>query len=160
LVLKKEVIIPCTALAVMEILRYVQVPLYGKEIVIVGSSFIVGRPVALLLMKERASVHVLGSASSKLGTLEKHIRQADIVIAAAGEAHLIKGDWIREGAVVIDVGINELAGKTVGDVEFESAAKRAKFITPVPGGVGPLTATILMENLIKAFHWQKGPGPV
>jgi methylenetetrahydrofolate dehydrogenase (NADP+)/methenyltetrahydrofolate cyclohydrolase len=67
---------------------------------------------------------------------------------------LIKGEWIKEGATVIDVGINEKDGKTVGDVEFESASKRAKFITPVPGGVGPLTATILMENLIKAFHWQ------
>jgi len=155
LLLKKEVVVPCTALAVMEILKYTKEPLYGKEIAIVGSSFIVGRPVALLLMKERATVHVLGSASSKNKTLEGHIRKADIVIACAGEANLIKGDWIKEGAIVIDVGINELNGKTVGDVEFEAAAKKAQFITPVPGGVGPLTATILMENLIKAFLWQR-----
>ena len=154
LLLKKEVVVPCTALAVMEILKFTKESLYGKEVVVVGSSFIVGRPVALLLMKERATVHVLGSASSKLKTLEGHVRKADIVIACAGEAHVIKGDWIKEGATVIDVGINELGGKTVGDVEFEPASKKAKFITPVPGGVGPLTATILMENLIKAFHWQ------
>jgi len=154
LLLKKEVVVPCTALAVMEILKFTKEPLYGKEVVIVGSSFIVGRPVALLLMKERATVHVLGSASSKNKTLEGHIRKADIVIACAGEAHLIKGDWIKEGAVVIDVGINDLNGKTVGDVEFDAASKKAKFITPVPGGVGPMTATILMENLLNAFRWQ------
>ena len=154
IVLKKEVIVPCTAMAVMEMLRYSKVPLYGAEVVIVGSSFIVGRPVAMLLMKERSTVHVLGSASSKNNTLEGHVRKADIVIACAGQAHLIKGDWIKEGATVIDVGINKLDGKTVGDVEFEAAEKKATKITPVPGGVGPLTVSILMQNVIRAFYWQ------
>ncbi len=154
IVLKKEVIVPCTAQAVMEILRFSAVPLYGAEVVIVGSSFIVGRPVAMLLMRERSSVHVLGSASSKNNTLEGHVKNADIVIACAGQAHLIKGDWIKKDAVVIDVGINKLDGKTVGDVEFETAEKQASKITPVPGGVGPLTVTILMQNLIRAFRWQ------
>lgn len=149
IVLKKEVVVPCTAQAVIEILKFAKTPLYGAEVVIVGSSFIVGRPVALLLMRERASVHVLGSASSKLGTLEGHVRKADIVIACAGVAHFIKGSWIKKGATVIDVGINHLDGKTVGDVEFEEAAKHAGKITPVPGGVGPLTVTVLMSNLVK-----------
>lgn len=154
IVLKKEVIVPCTAMAVMEILKYAKVPLYGAEVVIVGSSFIVGRPVAMLLMKERSTVHVLGSASSKHGTLEGHVKKADIVIACAGQAHLIKGDWIKEGATVVDVGINRMDGKTVGDVETEKAQEKAGKLTPVPGGVGPLTVTILMQNLVKAFRWQ------
>jgi methylenetetrahydrofolate dehydrogenase (NADP+)/methenyltetrahydrofolate cyclohydrolase len=157
LTIKKEVIVPCTAQAVMEILKTSGVKLYGAEVVIVGSSFIVGRPVAMLLMKERASVHVLGSASSKLGTLEGHVRNADIVIACSGQPHLVKGGWIKEGAVVVDVGINYFDGKTVGDVDTEEASKRASQITPVPGGVGPLTVTILMQNLIKAFYWQNSP---
>jgi methylenetetrahydrofolate dehydrogenase (NADP+)/methenyltetrahydrofolate cyclohydrolase len=149
LLFSKATIIPCTAAAVMELINSTAVDLYGKEAVIVGHSEIVGKPLALLLLEKFATVTVCHIGTAKRGKLEEHVRQAEVLIVAAGKPNLIKGPWVREGAVVIDVGINRVGDKIVGDVEFDEAAKRASWITPVPGGVGPLTATLLMRNLVE-----------
>ncbi|MFA4854084.1 MAG: bifunctional 5,10-methylenetetrahydrofolate dehydrogenase/5,10-methenyltetrahydrofolate cyclohydrolase [Candidatus Omnitrophota bacterium] len=148
-------ILPCTPAAVMELLDASGVDLYGKEVVIVGHSEIVGKPLALLLLEKFATVTVCHIGTSKAGKLEEHVKKAEVLIVAVGRAGLIKGEWIKEGAVVIDVGINRLADKIVGDVEFEAAGKRAAYITPVPGGVGPLTVTMLMRNLVEAAKEQQ-----
>jgi len=150
----KARIVPCTPAAVMELLNEAGVDLYGKEVVIVGHSEIVGKPLALLLLEKFATVTVCHIGTSKAGKLEEHVRRAEVLVVAVGKAGLIKGDWIKEGAVVIDVGINRVNDKIVGDVEFEEAAKRASWITPVPGGVGPLTVTMLMRNLLEAAKSQ------
>ncbi len=147
-------ILPCTAAAVMELVNESGIDLYGKEVVVVGHSEIVGKPIALLLLDRFATVTVCHIGTSKAGKLEEHVRRAEVLIVAVGKAGLIKGEWIKEGAVVIDVGINRVDGKIVGDVEFDEAQKRASFITPVPGGVGPLTVTILMRNLAEAAKSQ------
>ncbi|MDP2927301.1 MAG: bifunctional 5,10-methylenetetrahydrofolate dehydrogenase/5,10-methenyltetrahydrofolate cyclohydrolase [Candidatus Omnitrophota bacterium] len=147
-------IVACTANAVMELLSFTGIDLYGKEVVVVGHSEIVGKPLALLLLEKFATVTVCHIGTSKAGKLEEHVRRAEILIVAVGKAGLIKGDWIKEGAIVIDVGINRVGDKIVGDVEFATAAKRASWITPVPGGVGPLTVAILMRNLIEAAQAQ------
>lgn len=146
----KAKIIPCTAAAVMELINSTAVDLYGKEVVVVGHSEIVGKPLALLLLEKFATVTVCHIGTSKRGKLEEHIRQAEVLIVAVGKPDLIKGPWVREGAIVIDVGINRVGDKIVGDVEFDEASKRASWITPVPGGVGPLTATLLMRNLVES----------
>jgi len=148
-------ILPCTAAAVMELLKETGVDLYGKEVVMVGHSEIVGKPLTLLLLDKFATVTVCHIGTSKAGKLEEHVRIAEVLIVAVGKAGLIKGEWIKEGAIVIDVGINRVGDKIVGDVEFEAAEKRASWITPVPGGVGPLTVTMLMRNLIEALRLQK-----
>lgn len=146
----KARILPCTAAAVMELLNSIGIHYSGKEAVIVGHSEIVGKPLALTLLDKLATVTVCHIGTSQAGKLEEHVRRADILIVAVGKAGLIKGDWVKEKAVVIDVGINRVGDKIVGDVEFEAAEKRASFITPVPGGVGPLTVTMLMRNLVEA----------
>jgi len=151
----KAKLIPCTAASVMELINSSGIDLYGKEVVIVGHSEIVGKPLALLLLDKFATVTVCHIGTSKAGKLEEHVRRAEVLIVAVGRAGLIKGDWIKEGAVVIDVGINRVNDKIVGDVEFEGAEKRAGFITPVPGGVGPLTVTMLMRNLVEAAKSQQ-----
>ncbi len=143
-------ILPCTAAAVMELLNSTGINLYGKETVIVGHSEIVGKPLALLLLDKFATVTVCHIGTSQAGKLEEHVQRAEVLIVAVGKPCLIKGEWIKEGAVVIDVGINRVADKIVGDVQFEEAQKRAAFITPVPGGVGPLTVTMLMRNVVEA----------
>jgi methylenetetrahydrofolate dehydrogenase (NADP+) / methenyltetrahydrofolate cyclohydrolase len=148
-------ILPCTAAAVMELLKESGVDLYGREVVVVGHSEIVGKPLALLLLDKFATVSVCHIGTSKAGKLEQHVRGAEVLIVAVGKAGLIKGDWVKEGAVVIDVGINRVADKIVGDVEFEPAEKRAAYITPVPGGVGPLTVTLLMRNVVEAAKIQQ-----
>ena len=145
----------CTARAVMELINSTGVDLYGKEAVVVGHSEIAGKPLAFLLLDKFATVTVCHIATSKAGKLEEHVRRAEVLIVAVGKAGLIKGDWVREGSIVIDVGINRVDGKIVGDVEFEQAQKRASFITPVPGGVGPLTVTMLMRNLAEAAKLQQ-----
>ncbi len=150
IVFGKAKILPCTAASVMELLNSTGVDLYGKEVVIVGHSEIVGKPLSLLLLDKFATVTVCHIGTSKAGKLEEHVRRAEILIVAVGKAGLIKGEWIKEGAIVIDVGINRVGDKIVGDVEFEAAEKKASYITPVPGGVGPLTVTMLMRNLIEA----------
>lgn len=151
----KAKIIPCTPAGVMELLNSCGIDLYGKEVVIVGHSEIVGKPLALLLLEKLATVTVAHIGTSKAGKLEEHVKRAEVLIVAVGKAGLIKGEWVKEGAVVIDVGINRVGDKIVGDVEFEEAAKRASCITPVPGGVGPLTVTMLMRNLAEAAKLQQ-----
>lgn len=151
----KTKITPCTPAAVMELLKDTGLALYGKEVVIVGHSEIVGKPLALLLLERFATVTICHIGTSQAGKLEEHVRKAEILIVAVGKAGLIKGDWIKDGAVVIDVGINKVDGKIVGDVEFEGANLHAFFLTPVPGGVGPLTVTMLMRNLIEAAKIQQ-----
>lgn len=141
---------PCTAASVMELIKASSLDLYGKEVVIVGHSEIVGKPLALLLLDKLATVTVCHIGTSKAGRLEEHVKRGDVLIVAVGKANFIKGEWIKEGAVVIDVGINRDGEKIVGDIEFDEASKRASFITPVPGGVGPLTVTMLMRNLVEA----------
>jgi len=155
IVFGKAKLFPCTPAAVMELLNSTGLDLYGKEVVVVGHSEIVGKPLALLLLDKFATVTVCHIGTSKAGKLEEHVRQAEILIVAVGKAGLIKGAWIKEGAIVIDVGINRVGDKIVGDVEFEEAQKRASYITPVPGGVGPLTVTMLMRNLVEAAKLQQ-----
>jgi len=155
IVFGKATILPCTPAAVMELLKESGVDLYGKEVVVVGHSEIVGKPLALLLLEKFATVTVAHIGTSKAGKLEEHVKRAEVLIVAVGKAGLIKGDWVKEGAIVIDVGINRVADKIVGDVEFEGAEKRASLITPVPGGVGPLTVTMLMRNLVEAVKSQQ-----
>jgi len=154
IVFGKANILPCTPAAVMELLKEAGVDLYGKEVVIVGHSEIVGKPLALLLLERFATVTVCHIGTSKAGKLEEHVQKAEVLIVAVGKAGLIKGEWIKEGAIVIDVGINRVGDKIVGDVEFEGAEKRASYITPVPGGVGPLTVTMLMRNVVEAAKLQ------
>lgn len=148
-------ILPCTPLAVMEHLKAIpNFSLRGKNVVVVGRSEIVGKPVALMLLAESATVTICHSGTSQAGTLEAHLGTADVVVAAIGKAKFIKGEWIKKGAVVIDVGINSVDGKIVGDVDFDSAKERAAYITPVPGGVGPVTSVCLMRNAVEAFKLQ------
>lgn len=142
---------PCTAMAVMELLDASGVKLYGKEAVIVGHSEIVGKPLALMLLNKFVTTTVCHIATGERGVLPEHVKRAEILIVAVGKAGIIKGEWVKDGAIVIDVGINRVADKIVGDVEFESASKRASFITPVPGGVGPITTTMLMRNTVELF---------
>ncbi|MFA5119139.1 MAG: bifunctional 5,10-methylenetetrahydrofolate dehydrogenase/5,10-methenyltetrahydrofolate cyclohydrolase [Candidatus Omnitrophota bacterium] len=146
----REKIIPCTAAAVMELIKESQVELAGKDVVIVGHSEIVGKPLCLLLLNRLATVSVCHIATSQAGRLRDYVARAEVLIVAVGKAELIPGEWIKEGAVVIDVGINRSGDKTVGDIAFEQAEMRASWITPVPGGVGPLTVTMLMRNLVEA----------
>jgi methylenetetrahydrofolate dehydrogenase (NADP+)/methenyltetrahydrofolate cyclohydrolase len=146
----KAKLIPCTSAAVMELIASSNLDLAGKEAVIVGHSEIVGKPLALLLLDKLATVTVCHIGTSQAGKLEEHVQRAEVLIVAVGKANFIKGSWIKEGALVVDVGINRIDDKIVGDIEFEEAFKRAAFITPVPGGVGPLTVTMLMRNLVAA----------
>ncbi|MCM8772539.1 MAG: bifunctional 5,10-methylenetetrahydrofolate dehydrogenase/5,10-methenyltetrahydrofolate cyclohydrolase [Candidatus Omnitrophica bacterium] len=147
---------PCTALAVKEIIEYLNIDLYGKEVVMVGHSDIVGKPVALLLVDKFATVTICHIGTYDAGKLEEHVRRAEILIVAVGKANLIPGEWIKEKAIVIDVGINRVGDKIVGDVEFEKAKEKASWITPVPGGVGPVTTSILLRNTVLLAKLQKG----
>jgi len=155
LVLAEAKVAPCTPLAVMELIKSTNVNLYGKEVVVVGHSEIVGKPLSLLLLKEFATTTVCHIGTGQRGTLPDHVKRAEILIVAVGKASLIKGEWIKDGAIVIDVGVNKIGDKIVGDVEFETAKEKASFITPVPGGVGPLTVTMLMRNLVEAAKLQE-----
>ena len=145
----------CTALAVMRLIEETGVALRGKEAVIVGHSEIVGRPVSMLLLDQLATTTVCHVETDKAGRLEEHVRRAEVLVVAVGRPHFIKGEWIKPGAIVIDVGINVVGGKVVGDVECEAARARAGFITPVPGGVGPVTVMMVMQNTIEAFRLQQ-----
>lgn len=140
--------LPCTPAGVMELIRESGIDIAGKECVVIGRSNIVGKPMSMLLLHAHGTVTV---CHSKTRSLAEAVRRADIVVAAVGVPELIKGDMIKEGAVVIDVGMNRLPDKKlVGDVEFSSAAEKASAITPVPGGVGPMTIAMLMKNTVKA----------
>jgi methylenetetrahydrofolate dehydrogenase (NADP+)/methenyltetrahydrofolate cyclohydrolase len=140
--------LPCTPAGVMELLRAYDISVAGKECVVVGRSNIVGKPQALLLLEENGTVTV---CHSKTKDLAEVTRRADILIAAVGRARFITADMVKEGAVVIDVGINRLSdGKLCGDVDFEGVEGKASYITPVPGGVGPMTITMLLINTLCA----------
>lgn len=145
---------PCAAMAVMELLGSIKADLYGKEAVIVGHSEIVGKPLSMMLLNKFATTTVCHIATSKRGVLPEHIKRAEILVVAVGKAGVVRGEWIKPGAIVIDVGINRAGDKILGDVEFDSAADKAAYITPVPGGVGPLTTTILMRNTVELFKGQ------
>ncbi len=139
---------PCTPAGAMKLLEKCGIAIEGKHAVVVGRSNIVGKPMALMLLHKNATVTL---CTSKTQNLASHTRNADILVVATGKPHMITGDMIKPGSTVIDVGINRLPdGKLVGDVEFESAKKVAGWITPVPGGVGPMTITMLLVNTIQA----------
>jgi len=139
----------CTPAGIMELIKRSGVDLTGKHAVVVGRSNIVGKPVSVMLLEKHATVTICHSRTRDLAEV---CRTADVLVAAVGKAGMIKGDWIKPGAVVIDVGTNKVEGskKLVGDVDFEAASQVAGWITPVPGGVGPMTITMLMYNTIKA----------
>ncbi len=137
-----------TPLGIMEVLDRFQVAIEGKDAVVVGWSTIVGKPIAFLLLERRASVTVCQQWTRDL---DQHTRQAEILVVAAGKPGLVRGDMVKEGAVVIDVGINRVAGKLVGDVDFPSVYPKASLITPVPGGVGPLTVAMLLKNTLLSY---------
>ena len=144
--------VPCTPLGSVILIKSVLKDLSGKNAVVIGRSNIVGKPIAALLLKENCTVTV---AHSKTQNLPELCKNADILVAAIGKPKFVKGEWVKKGAIVIDVGINrvEVDGKTklVGDVDFDEASKVAGFITPVPGGVGPMTIACLLSNTLKAF---------
>ena len=146
----------CTPYGVMMMLEKTGIDIEGKHAVVVGRSNIVGKPMALLLLHKNATVTI---CTSKTVDLAKHTRDADILVAAVGRANFITGDMVKPGAVVIDVGINRNAeGKLVGDVDFASVSKVAGYITPVPGGVGPMTITMLVANTVRAAERLSGLG--
>ncbi len=139
---------PCTPLGVMRLLDEVGVQLRGARAVVVGRSLLVGKPIALLLLERHATVTM---CHSRTADLADEVGRADVLVAATGQAGLVRGSWVRPGAVVIDVGINRGPdGKLMGDVEFLPAAERASHITPVPGGVGPMTVAMLLANTVSA----------
>jgi methylenetetrahydrofolate dehydrogenase (NADP+)/methenyltetrahydrofolate cyclohydrolase len=145
--------VPATPAGGLEILKRYEVPLQGKHAVVVGRSTIVGKPMALLLLRENATVTICHSRTQDLAAV---CRQADILCAAVGRAKMIKGDWIKSGAVVIDFGVNFQDGKMCGDVDYDEAAEVAGMITPVPGGTGPITNIMLMRNVLEAAERQTG----
>jgi methylenetetrahydrofolate dehydrogenase (NADP+)/methenyltetrahydrofolate cyclohydrolase len=156
LVLKRPTLRPCTPCGCMTLLRDTGEDLVGKHAVVIGQSNIVGRPMALELLMARCTVTVCHSATRDLPGL---VRQADVVVAGVGKAGFVRGDWIKPGAIVIDVGINRTAeGKLVGDVDFAAAREVAGWITPVPGGVGPMTIATLLANTLRAAELQDGHG--
>ena len=139
--------LPATAHASVELLKQSGIPLQGRHAVVIGRSNVIGKPAAMLLLRENCTVTV---CHSKTVDLPSVVRTADIVIVAIGKANFVQGDWLKPGAVVVDVGINVVEGKLVGDVDFDSASRVASAITPVPGGVGPLTNAILLTHLVRA----------
>jgi len=142
-------IIPPTVAGVMAMLEEIKIDLRGKEVVIVGHSEIVGKPLSLLLLNKLATTTVCHIGTSGAGHLEMHLKKAEILIVAVGKPRFIKGSSLKKGVVVIDVGINKENGKLVGDVDFKTAKEKASFITPVPGGIGALTPVMLMRNLLR-----------
>jgi methylenetetrahydrofolate dehydrogenase (NADP+) / methenyltetrahydrofolate cyclohydrolase len=144
---------PCTPSGVMEMLRRHDVALEGADAVVIGRSDLVGKPVAALLLAANATVTICHSRTHDLADVA---RRADILVAAVGRPAFVQGDWVKEGAVVIDVGINRTDEGLVGDVDFAAAAARARLITPVPGGVGPMTIAMLLRNTVHAARAQAG----
>ena len=145
--------VPCTPKACMAIVDHYGISLSGKKVVVLGRSQVVGKPVALLALERNATVTI---CHSKTENLEAELAQADVVIAAVGKAHMVHGSMLKPDCVVIDVGINDLDGQTVGDVEFASASEVASAITPVPGGVGSVTTTMMLEGLYEAYYARNG----
>ena len=154
LALKQPLVRPCTPYGIVKLLEAYQLNVAGLDAVMVGASNIVGRPMALEMMLLGATATV---CHSRTKDLEGHVRRADVVVAAIGKPDFVKGAWIKPGAIVIDVGINRLdSGKLVGDVEYDVAAERASWITPVPGGVGPMTVAALMQNTLESALRRRG----
>jgi methylenetetrahydrofolate dehydrogenase (NADP+)/methenyltetrahydrofolate cyclohydrolase len=149
-----EGLFPCTPLGIMRLLAYYKVPVKGKNVVVLGRSHLVGKPVALMLLSQDATVTICHSKTSNLPDV---CRQADVLVAACGQPEMVKGDWVKEGAVVIDVGTTRVQNADgsfalKGDVEFDLAFENASLITPVPGGVGPMTIAMLLVNTQKSFE--------
>jgi methylenetetrahydrofolate dehydrogenase (NADP+)/methenyltetrahydrofolate cyclohydrolase len=146
---------PCTPYGIIKLLEHVGAPIKGQHAVIVGASNIVGRPMSLELLLMGATTTVCHRFTTDLAAF---VRQADILVVAVGKPALVPGEWVKRGAVVIDVGMNRLEdGRLTGDVQFETALERAGWITPVPGGVGPMTVAMLMHNTLEAYHRRLGP---
>lgn len=143
----EDAFVACTPLGVIEMLKYENIEIKGKHCVILGRSNIVGKPLYELMLKENATVTV---CHSKTKNLSEICKTADILVVAIGKPKFVTDDMVKEGAVVIDVGINRIDGKLIGDVDFENVSKKTSFITPVPGGVGPMTMAMLMKNVLKA----------
>ena len=141
--------LPCTPAGVIRMFEEYNIDLEGKDVLVIGQSNIVGKPMTLLLIKKRATVQV---CNSKTKNLSEKLQKADVVVAAAGSPKLVKTTDVKEGVVVIDVGINRVDGKLCGDVDFEEVSKKASFITPVPGGVGPMTIAMLIKNTFKSYN--------
>lgn len=145
-------LVSCTPKGCIHLIKETGIEISGKKAVVVGRSNMVGKPAALLLLQENATVTI---CHSRTKDLKKELIDADIIVAAVGVPHLVKGDMVKEGAVVIDVGINRSEdGKLLGDVDFDGAAQKAGFITPVPGGVGPMTIAMLLSNTLEAFYYE------
>ena len=152
LVLRQPILRPCTPWGCMTLLRDTGIDLVGKRAVVIGQSHMVGRPMAIELLNARCTVTICHSATQDLPRV---VRDADVVVAAMGKASFVKGNWIKPGAIVVDVGINRNEdGKLCGDVDFAAAKEVAGWITPVPGGVGPMTIATLLANTLKAAEWQ------
>jgi len=149
LAIGEDCFVACTPLGVITMLKHENIDIAGKRAVIVGRSNIVGKPLYELLLKENATVTV---CHSKTKNLEDICAEADILVTAIGKPKFITADMVKEGAVVIDVGINRVEGKLIGDVDFENVREKVSYITPVPGGVGPMTMATLMENVMKAYY--------
>lgn len=139
--------LPCTPAGIMELIASCGVDLTGKECVVIGRSNIVGKPMAMLLLHSNATVTI---CHSKTQNLKEHTKKADVLVAAVGKANFVTGDMVKPGAIVIDVGMNRLNGKLCGDVNFAEVEPKASYITPVPGGVGPMTITMLLKNTLTA----------
>lgn len=144
--------ISATPKGILELLKSTDVDLKGKHAVVIGRSNIVGKPIAMLLLNQDCTVTVTHSKTENLETI---VKTADIVIVACGRAKMVKASWIKEGAIIIDVGINRVDGKLCGDVDFDEVKEKASFITPVPGGVGPMTVAMLLSNTFEAFCKQQ-----
>jgi methylenetetrahydrofolate dehydrogenase (NADP+) / methenyltetrahydrofolate cyclohydrolase len=156
LLIGDDALVPCTPAGVIELLKRTGNDPSGKHAVVIGRSNIVGKPVAMLLLRENATVTICHSRTPNIMELS---RQADIIVAAVGVPNLVKKEWVKPGAVVIDVGINRLPdGKLCGDVDFEDVRETAGWLTPVPGGVGPMTITMLLSNTMKAAKRANGIG--
>jgi methylenetetrahydrofolate dehydrogenase (NADP+)/methenyltetrahydrofolate cyclohydrolase len=144
---------PCTPLGILEILDRHHVPLEGARAAVIGRSLIVGKPVALLLLQRNATVTLCHSRTRDLRGV---VREADVVVAAVGRARLVRRDWVKPGAAVIDVGVNAVDGELIGDVDFEGLQGVASLLTPSRGGVGPMTITMLLRNTLAAYHERTG----
>ncbi len=153
LFLGEKSIVPCTPKGVMTLLDYYGIPVEGQEVVVIGASNIVGKPLALMLVNRMATVTVCHIMTKDL-TL--HTKKADIIFIATGVPHLIKREMVREGVIIIDIGISRMQGKIVGDADFQGLQEWAGAITPVPGGVGPMTVAMLMENTLQTFRMRTG----
>lgn len=151
LVLENDCLVPCTPLGVMQLLKYYNVDLTSKNVCLVGRSNLVGKPLIQLLLKENATLSICHSKSLDI---KNYTKNADVLIVAAGHPNLITKDMVKEGAVIIDVGINKEGNVLKGDVDFEGVSKKTSLITPVPGGVGPMTVACLLKNVVKAYKIQ------